>query len=60
MSTNLKEEQRAASKSKKSLLEIAAHLDIYQQFKIVCTLLHRTISSCLTEATKDLIAKYDG
>ncbi len=53
------DEQKArAIRTKKSLLEIAAHLDVYSKFKLAANILDRKISDCLREAIIDFTTKY--
>jgi hypothetical protein len=59
MSQPTVEEKKRATQNKKSLVEIAANLDIYSKFKLVANILNRKINDCLKEAIIDFIKKYN-
>jgi hypothetical protein len=52
------EQKQRAVRNKKSLVEIASHLDIYSKFKLAANVLDRKIKDCLREAMVDWIKKY--
>jgi hypothetical protein len=59
MSQPTAEDKKRATQNKKSLVEIAANLDIYSKFKLVANILNRKINDCLKEAIIDFIKKYN-